>query len=617
MADDEKDTGDAFDPWADLDADPAPAADGFSFSFEDVSLDADLSDAKVEDPADAAPAEFVTPSADAVVPEAAESLDPFAALEASADAVADESPAAPADDAMATSWLDEPSTADEGVSELDLAFEAALESPEETTLGVFSPDDVDEPHEAAESQAADEAFVDSFATAPEQSAIEIGTGGSGIQSPSDIDAFDAVAAFGGAGDAASADDSAADAFAIEVAEAGFGQAAGDEAAALDFAAAAVVGGAAAATAAADETAAPAPKKRLARAKARKKSGIGQMLGVVLGGAMAIPITLAILIWGFKKDPFKVTKYVPDTVAFLLPAQFQKGYVRPLEGGPDLSAAPSLDDLSSGLPSGLPSGDTAVVDPGAEPLPGDVAGEEPAPVDEAATTEPSAQEEPAAGEVADAAEPMDEPAAPEQASASEAAPELPPLDTAGLDRAVDQASTALAALEAVADPADPVRKTLLIDWYKQLARMAEEMSVLEREAADSARPLATMPENVAMLQAAIVGNSALIDDLERLSRNWLAYAKRGSDGVVMPAAFGGSRRVGPYWRSLVTIAEAGGKSREVTVVSRTEPAALPGDMVLVTGLVLDGDVVWGADVRSANPDAAAEPVGGDPFATPDL
>lgn len=614
MADDDKDTGDAFDPWADLDADPTPAADGFSFSFEDVSLDTDLSEAKADDPAAPPTPAPVTPSADAPAHEAPVAEDAFAAMDALADAESDEAPSAPADDALATSWLDEPAAEEGTAPEIDLPFEAALESPGETTLGVFAPDDGDEPQDAAESPAADEAFVDSFATAADQSAIEIGTGGSGIQSPSDIDAFDTFAEFGEPGEAASADDEPADAFSMAVADAGPDKSPGDEAETLDFAAAAggaaVVGGAAAALAdTADDAAAPAPKKRPARAKARKKSGIGQMIGVVLGGAMAIPITLAILIWGFKKDPFKVTKHVPEAVAFLLPAQFQKGYVKPLEGGPDLSAAPSLDDL--------PSVDTAVVDPAAEPLPGDVAGE---PMEEPAVNEPaepSAQQEPATDDVAGSAEPMEESAVSEPAPAPPAAPEPPPLDTVALDRAVDDASTALAALQAVADPTDPVRKTLLIDWYKQLARMAEELALLEREAADTARPLTATPENVATLHAAIVGSPGLVDDLERLSRNWLAYAKRGSDGVVMPAAFGGSRRVGPYWRSLATIAEAGGKSREVIVISRTEPAALPGDTVLVTGLVLDGDVVWGADVRSAKADAAAEPAAGDPFATPDL
>lgn len=94
---------------------------------------------------------------------------------------------------------------------------------------------------------------------------------------------------------------------------------------------------------------------------------------------------------------------------------------------------------------------------------------------------------------------------------------------------------------------------------------------------------------------------------------------------MPATFAGARQVGPYWYSRVSMAEAGGRSREVAVISRAEPAAAAGDAVLISGLVLDGDVLWAVDVRSAAaqpaissppvaPATAAEP---DPFGLPDL
>lgn len=610
MADDDKDTGDAFDPWADLEADPEPAADAFSFSFEDASLDAELAEGTPSAPVELPSSDAVPASPEGLpVSDVNDAMDVFAAMDAPAGADATESPEpAAADDDLASSWLDEPvSEAGNGEQEIDLSFGEDADAPVETTLGVFSPDDAEEPQDAAEP------FAD-FAAAGGDSAIEIGTGASGISSPSDIEAGETFAGFHEPGEGMpSADDEPAESFAFAGEEVASGEMPADETETIDFATAAA--GAAAVGAALaggdGEAAAAAPAKRPARAKAQKKSGFGQMLGVVLGGAMAIPITLAILIWGFKKDPFKVTKHVPDSVAFLLPAQFQKGYVKPLEGGPDLSAAPSLDDL--------PSAETAAVDAATEAAPGDVAGGEPDLTDEPAMEQPAGEpappEEPGTGEVA-TAEPTEEPAATEPPPAPPAAPEPPPLDTAAVDRAVDDAATALAALQAVADPTDPVRKTLLIDWYKQLARMAEELALLEREAADTGRPLTATPDNVGAVHAAVVATPGLVDDLERLSRNWLAYAKRGSDGVVMPAAFGGARRVGPYWRSEMTIAEAGGKSRDVTVITRTEPAALPGDMVLVTGVVLAGDVVWGSDVRPAKADVAAEPAG-DPFATPDL
>jgi hypothetical protein len=85
---------------------------------------------------------------------------------------------------------------------------------------------------------------------------------------------------------------------------------------------------------------------------------------------------------------------------------------------------------------------------------------------------------------------------------------------------------------------------------------------------------------------------------------------------MPATFSGARRVGPYWCSRVSIAEAGGASRELSVISRIEPVALPGDAVIVMGLVMDGGVLWASELLSAsaasNPAAVAEP---DPFSQP--
>ncbi|MFM8735974.1 MAG: hypothetical protein ACKOC8_12370 [Pirellulales bacterium] len=636
MADDDKNSGDAFDPWADLESDASPAADGFSFSFEDASLDAEVADGSAESPEEMTSSDDAPPAAEQPafaeggdtadlgdvgdvgdfgdfgdMMEAGASMDvtdAFPGMDDLASLDAGETPEEKqADDALAASWLDEPAADAGGEREIDLQFGEAAEAPVETTLGVFSPDDTDATDEP---QDAIEPFADS-AAAGEPSEIEIGTGTSAISSPSDIDAMEGFAGFGEPGDAPSPDDEPAEQFSFGDMASQAGETTADETETIAFAAAAA--GAAVAVAGGD-AAAPTPAKRPGRAKPKKQSGIGQMLGVVLGGAMAIPITLAILIWGFKKDPFKVTKHVPESVAFLLPAQFQKGYVKPLEGGPDLSDAPSLDDL--------PSADTAVVDPATEPAPADVATEElvaEEPLAQEPADEPAAMEEPeepASGEVAASNEPMEEPAVPESPPAPPAAPEPPPLDTAALDGAVGDASTALDALRAVVDPDDPVRKTLMIDWYKHVARVAEELALLEREAADTARPLQATPENVAALHAAVVATPGLIDDLERLSRNWLAYSKRPSDGVVLPATFGGARRVGPFWRSQVTIAEAGGKSREVTVISRTEPAVLPGDVVLVTGLVLAGDVVWGADVRSARADPAAEP-SADPFATPDL
>jgi hypothetical protein len=219
----------------------------------------------------------------------------------------------------------------------------------------------------------------------------------------------------------------------------------------------------------------------------------------------------------------------------------------------------------------------------------------------------------------ALEPASEPAQP--AALEPVAPVIPepaPLDHGSLEAAVADAASALDAVQAVADPADPVRKTLLVDWYKQLARTAHELATLEHVAADSGRPLPETPAAVADLGGRILATPEITDDLARLARNWLTYSRRDGDGVVMPATFSGVRRVGPYWCSRVSIAEAGGATRELSVISRVEPAAAPGDPVVIMGLVMDGGVLWASDLRSAA--AVAEPaaaVEADAFGQPGL
>jgi hypothetical protein len=236
---------------------------------------------------------------------------------------------------------------------------------------------------------------------------------------------------------------------------------------------------------------------------------------------------------------------------------------------------------------------------------------------AVVTEPSLDAVAAiAPPVTDALAPAKDVAPP--AAAVPVVPEPEPLDLGGLEATVAEATAALDAVEAVADPTDPVRKTLLVDWYKRLARVAQELATLEHRAADSGRPLAATPAVAADLGGRILAAPELADDLARLARNWLTYSRRDGDGVVMPATFSGSRRVGPYWCSRVSIAEAGGASRELSVISRIEPTALPGDAVIVMGLVMDGGVLWASELLSAAaasaPAAAAE---SDPFNQPGL
>jgi hypothetical protein len=617
MADDGKDHGDddtkdeGFDPWADLEAEGSTdLGEGFSFSVDDVSLDEGL-DAPADEPA----GEGVT-----------------------------------ADDAFVNAWLNEPTD----------------EASPGTPLSVFAPDDLADVGETVGGDAAESDWPGD----PE--AIEIGTGQSGVTSASDIDALgpggdDAVLpeatgeepVFGTASmDGTKPEAGEAIAFASVERE--------DEQAEEDIIDFGTAAGAVTQAAAAGETVPVIAKVGSAdQGKPRKRGLLGQLLGVVLGGFLAIPIVLGILVglmWMGWNDTVGIRRMLPEQLSFLLP-QAKNAVAVGTTGGPDLGAAPTLNELSASDDAVAVAEEASTPSPDSEPaadvLVSPVVTEEsaatetapaldslaalpaaPPMTDEpaelvadgaAVTNEPppvaaptaAVVTEPALDDVASIAPPATDALAPAKDVAPPAAnipvvPEPEPLDLGGLEATVAEATAALDAVEAVADPTDPVRKTLLVDWYKRLARVAEELATLEHRAADSGRPLTATPAMAAGLGGRILAAPDLADDLARLARNWLTYSRRDGDGVVMPATFSGSRRVGPYWCSRVSIAEAGGASRELSVISRIEPTALPGDAVIVMGLVMDGGVLWASELLSAAaasaPAAAAE---SDPFNQPGL
>lgn len=638
---DDKDN-DANDPWAGIDAgdtsepqgdfsfsldeDAAAskpsAEDGFPGVFEPPVLDA-AGDAAVENVAgvfeefveeslpeitgsggeDFPFAEGEIPSLDADLPSLEDGGSGFGNLTASGDVDG-------ADDAaLPDEWLTE---------------EPAAEAGAETPLAVFPADDL---HDHGDEHGQDrEAGESAIVT----SAIQIGTGNSGVMSPSDVIPIDDWADAGGTslvgmpdldGEAStpdSADEPAGEAFSFGDVEADDEQAEeapafgiaeddandfGDEGFGMDEAAAAVGGGLAVAGAEAlgdAVAAAPAAAKKKKAAKPAKSSGggIGQMIGIVLGGLMALPITYAILVWGFQKDPFKFTKMVPPEVAFLLPEKFQPGFRKPMGAGlPKLDQAASLDSLPQAA-EGVEAPMATEPEPAAED--GDAA--TPAAEAVAESAPPAAPAEQPAAPADDlfseepAQEAVKEPAAP-------AVPEPEPLDYSGLEAAIAKAQASFDELSAIDDPEAPARKKLLVGWYKNLAAVAEQMVLLETAAADSARPFAKAPEQMEAVIAKLMASDAVVGDLGRLSGMWLSSKKRPVDGAVLVATFNGARQVGPYWSSSITV--AGKEPKTVAIISRREPAAAAGDQVLVTGVLFDGDALWAADCRRVEKAAAAE------------
>lgn len=665
--DDKPEAGD--DPWAGLEAESqADSGPDFTFSFDDdAAADAPASDDLVAEPSEADQPLFGEPVAeeplfadpvaeeprgDGLVAEELAFGEPDAALGALLDDGLDAAP----DSLLSTeSPLEDDAAEPDVIPAADVFAGAAAEAAgdadiddwlnsggdaEASASSVLATGVFGEPGQEASG------FAD-FAAG--ESTVNIGTGTSGIVSPSgiaalggsgamgeskppepgdELDPFAGLTADAGEWPAAEAGDSVAEE-AGAAADAGAdmfsfmgpadpadgqdespfavppeGETPADaEATADDFGAGFDVGagvaaaGAAAATVAGGDDAkrGPAKTKRPAPPRKKKPSVVGQLIGVVLGGAMAIPVTLGILIWGFGKDPFNLTPMLPDSVAFLLPAKF-----RPAGSGA-IPNAPSLDDIV-GTPAGgdgeaaLPSVDdlaTTEPEPPApvEPEPTDLAVVDPAPA-------------PGAGETAD--DPLmnllDESASAAQPPAPVEPPPPPepePLDLEKLGAAVAEATSALEAVAAVDDPSDPVRRRLLALWYKSLAGYAEELAALERLSTETGRPFEPAVEQGDAIRAGLADHPRLLAELPGLTRSWIAYAKRPSDGVVAAATFVGARRVGPYWRSQVSLAATDSKpALELVVLTRTEPAVAPGDEVVITGLAVDDDVVWATELRPA-------------------
>ena len=327
-----------------------------------------------------------------------------------------------------------------------------------------------------------------------------------------------------------------------------------------------------------------------QAKTKKKSG-GGALGPIIGGLLSLPIVFLILLgllWGTGRDPIGMRSWLPS---FMLPAR---------QGGQAIAAAadtdrPSLDDVAAAAPeegadeaaAGEPDAAEKVDAKPSLPVP-EIAIDSVAMVNETTT-------------------PVIEPPLVEPVEA--ALPESPALDFSGVEAAVE---AALASMESVSadqsgDPAE--RRRGLVAWYKDLARVGAELAMLETVAADSGRPLTETPGAVTTLYGRLGSAGALGPDLKRLCRNWVDYAKRPADGVLLVGVLDGARQVGPFWYTTLSLEQVDGSLRPVSLISRQPPRADPGDRVAAAGVVFSEDMVWAADCGRLNAVAVVED---DPF-----
>lgn len=342
----------------------------------------------------------------------------------------------------------------------------------------------------------------------------------------------------------------------------------------------------------------------------RKGGLGQLLGVVFGGLLAIPVTLAILLYGFQRDPFQIAPRVPDALRFLLPSRF-----RPFDSDRRMAASPNAVRPSTldQLPAPRLTAEDPV-DAGAE---GDTA------ADGARSLAGPAEPEVAVGEpvdgsgegtsgvpVADTLEDVRivvEPVPVERADASdEHVRGAQRVDFSHVDSAVAAAISATENLAAPVDGDPSARDQALVGWYRRLSVVADESAKAERSAIEAARPASEVVEKFAELSRRLSGRR--LDDLELLGAMWLASEKRPSEGAMLVATLEAAHPVGPWWGGRLAV--AGDTPRTLSFLARSEPRAEPGERVIVVGVLGDSGTIWAVDVGPLS--AAGETVrdGGD-------
>jgi len=360
----------------------------------------------------------------------------------------------------------------------------------------------------------------------------------------------------------------------------------------------------------------------------RRRGIGAVGSAMLGGLCALPLTYAIVIWGFQRDPLQLAPLVPQAAAFLLPSALRP-FTGPAAGAPAPAAAPQSRPAVPELTGGLES--PAVVQAG---LPGQTSAletEQEVAVDEtpARASEPAGVEHevglaageesplhagsghdlpvalPASGEGAE--EEMGENSsatlAPAAAASDPVARGLPAesLDSAvgmalaAVERAEEKASVALHTLVEAPAQAPAERNRLRVRWYRALAEMAGSLAAYERTLVEAGQPSGQMPAVLSLLQNT-TGDGSVQQDLEELGCMWLTSVRRTSDGVVLAGTLEEVRPSGPYWRSRVRSTSPMG-TLAWSFISRDRPTADPGERVLVVGVILDDDMIWAASCQA--------------------
>lgn len=297
---------------------------------------------------------------------------------------------------------------------------------------------------------------------------------------------------------------------------------------------------------------------------RRKSPVGSLVGVIIGGLMAVPIVGAILLWGFRRDDFGVARWLPNELAFLLPAE-----LRPPRFPQDVSSPDETPGMSGENLAGLETGAEAMTSPNVQPD-GSV----------------GASPETAGGVI-------DEFGGKER----ERSPEDALLDTA--DLALLEMATARAGvmqgnlLELPDDAPEEMQKVARVDWYKSLAAVGEEAARAERIMLDGGRSAEPVAGPVIRLVDGIAKEPVAVEELAGLARQWMLATKRDLQGVVYPGRVLDVRQVGTVWASTLQAVGDGSQALEVTALSRYRPKLPAERQVVAVGVIVAGDVIWAA------------------------
>ena len=308
---------------------------------------------------------------------------------------------------------------------------------------------------------------------------------------------------------------------------------------------------------------------------RRKHASGSVVGVVVGGLMAIPIVIVILLWGFRRDDFGIARVMPETLSFLIPQELR---------APRASRGLRIPD-----PRGLPR----------LPEEGLVAADDPLAGARAAEDDRVVSEMPAG---TGGALPLDEATDGRDEPAEDAL--LAAADLAMLEMATARAGVMLASVLGVPEDApDSMRKAALVDWYKSLAAVGEEAVATEQVMAESGRSTTRLAQPLASMVQRIGENPAAYAEFGDLAQQWIKATKRDSQGIVVPGRIAEVRQVGMVWTSTLHTGVDGAESPLVTVLSSRPPAMEEGTEVVAVGVMVAGDAMWAASFVTRDADGS--------------